>query len=57
MLHQHCRGLLKSKGLLAKEVVSTMISNRKALDFAMRALRMIDRINVISSIFLVISNI
>ena len=36
MLHQHCKGLLKSKGLVAEEVVSTMISNRKPLDFAMR---------------------
>jgi len=36
MLHQHCRGLLKSKGLVVEEVVSTMISNGKTLDFAMR---------------------
>ena len=35
MLHQHCKGLLKSKGLVVEEVISTMISNRKPLDFAM----------------------
>ena len=35
MLHQHCRGLLKSKGLVAEEVVFTMINNGKPPNFVM----------------------